>query len=87
MADLDRVVGSIRCRDVLACLSDYVDGGLTQVERAAVETHVRGCDQCARFGGRFALIVAALRGLASDAGGDMGRRERLRARLARDLTG
>jgi hypothetical protein len=57
----EKVVGGLSCSDVLARLSDYVDGELSSEERARVETHLRGCDGCARFGGEFRATVEALR--------------------------
>lgn len=65
MPDLDREVGGLTCRDVLARLSAFVDGELPAVELERVQTHLRGCDNCERFGGEFGAVVAALRGLAS----------------------
>jgi anti-sigma factor RsiW len=57
----DRDVGGIRCRHVLELLPDYMAGELPQEHAAQVETHVHGCDWCARFGGEYASAVAALR--------------------------
>jgi RNA polymerase sigma-70 factor (ECF subfamily) len=54
-------VGGMRCRDVLAVLSDYVDGDLGPTDRARVESHLRGCAVCERFGGRFAGVVHDVR--------------------------
>lgn len=61
MADMDREIGGIRCREVLARLSDYLDGELPQAEAARLEAHIRSCDWCERFGGRMGRIVGALR--------------------------
>jgi hypothetical protein len=58
---IDRDVGGIRCRHVLELLPDYLAGALPHEETAWVETHVHGCDWCARFGGEYAGAVAALR--------------------------
>jgi anti-sigma factor (TIGR02949 family) len=57
----EKVVAGLSCSDVLARLSDYVDGELAEAERARVEEHLRGCDGCARFGGEFSATVRALR--------------------------
>ena len=58
---LEREVAGIRCFEVLAQLSDYLDGALPEAGCERLEAHVRGCDECARFGGRFSATVTALR--------------------------
>lgn len=57
----NRKVGGLFCFEVLAQLSDYVDGELTAADRAKVEAHLAGCDACTRFGGEFGAVVKALR--------------------------
>lgn len=57
----ERLVGGLTCSQVLARLSDYLDGDLDPAAREPLETHVRGCDHCTRFGGVFATVVGALR--------------------------
>jgi anti-sigma factor RsiW len=57
----DREVAGLRCTQVLAHLSDYLDGELDPQTRAQVEAHVQGCDWCERFGGRFAQTVTRLK--------------------------
>lgn len=56
----NRQVGTLWCTEVLARLSDYLDGELTAEARHAVEIHVAGCDNCRRFGGDVGAMVAAL---------------------------
>lgn len=57
----DRVVAGLRCAEVLADLSEYVDRRLPQNRTEQIEAHLRGCDWCERFGGEFAGAIAALR--------------------------
>ncbi len=57
----ERDVGGIRCTEVLAVLSDFLDGNLDEPTRSRVNAHLAGCDWCERFGGEFAATVAALR--------------------------
>lgn len=57
----ERIVGGLSCGQVLADLSLYLDGELEVAQRSALEVHVRGCDQCARFGGVFAATIRGLR--------------------------
>ncbi len=66
---VDRSIAGLRCSEVLAALSDYLDGDLAAAPRAAFEAHVSACPDCARFGARMSSVVAALRqplGAASD---------------------
>lgn len=51
----------MRCRDVLADLSEFLDGNLGTERVAAMQAHLAGCDTCARFGGNVGKIVTALR--------------------------
>jgi anti-sigma factor RsiW len=57
----NKQVGGLWCFDVLAHLSDYVDGELKADEKAKVEAHLKGCDECTRFGGEFGAVVQGLR--------------------------
>lgn len=57
----ERRVGGLLCSEVLADLSEYVDGQLDAARRGAIEAHVAGCDVCARFGGTFGKVVERLR--------------------------
>lgn len=58
-------VGGLHCFEVLAKLSEYVDGGLSAQERAKVEAHLAGCDACTSFGGEFQSVLRALKQLGS----------------------
>ena len=57
----ERLVAGLTCSEVLAVLSDIVDGDLDSPARDRVVAHLRGCDWCERFGGRFQNIVESLR--------------------------
>jgi len=80
----ERTVAGIACGEVLAKLSDYVDGTISADDRAKIEGHVRGCDACDRFGGAFGKAVAALRRQLDPADASAPDFARLRARLDDD---
>ncbi|MHB0970997.1 MAG: anti-sigma factor family protein [Thermoanaerobaculia bacterium] len=57
----ERMVGTLRCSDLLGDLSDYLEGALPKERIDAIEEHLRGCDLCTRFGGEFGAMVRAIR--------------------------
>lgn len=81
---IEREVAGMRCGEVLAELSDYLDGELAAERRGQVEAHLRGCDVCERFGAAFTAAIHALREaeLASTAE-EPAIFERLRARIVK----
>ena len=86
MADLNRVVAGIRCIEVLGLLSDYLDGEVSREDRERIEAHLRGCDQCERFGGQVSSIVKSLRITLRDPEPlDEGVAQRLQDRLKKEF--
>ncbi len=57
----ERELAGLRCVEVLAALSDYLDGGLSEAEVQQLTAHVAECQWCERFGGSFGEAVRALR--------------------------
>ena len=57
----EREVAGILCGEVLAELSNYLDGELAAARRRQIEAHLAGCDWCERFRGEFAEAIAVLR--------------------------
>ena len=57
----ERLVAGMACGEVLAVLSDFLDGELSAAARENVLQHLRGCDWCEQFGGRFREVVESLR--------------------------
>lgn len=78
----ERIVAGLSCSDVLARLSDFLDGEVEAETRARILEHIAGCHWCDEFGGRFGAIVTALRE-APDAL-EEGVARRLAERLARE---
>ena len=66
MTASERVVAGMKCSEVLGHLSDYIDGTLDAATRSNIEMHLRGCNWCEQFGGRFSEVVATLRRLLRD---------------------
>ena len=58
--DGNRLVGGLWCSEVLAGLSEYLDGNLGSETRAQVEQHLRECSNCKRFGADVAGMLATL---------------------------
>lgn len=83
MPDLDRVVGGLRCRDVLDLLPAFVDGELDPAILEKVRAHLRDCDTCEKFGGDYAALVAQLRAGRERFEASPGVRDRLAARMTR----
>lgn len=57
----ERTVAGLRCSDVLARLSELIDGELDADVRRRMLDHVAACNWCEEFGGRFSELVGALR--------------------------
>ena len=57
----ERTVAGLRCSEVLARLSDYIDGELDAAEVQDVEDPLLGCPNCERFGKNFGSLVVSLR--------------------------
>ncbi|HYO13162.1 MAG TPA: zf-HC2 domain-containing protein [Thermoanaerobaculia bacterium] len=57
----DRIVAGLHCGEVLADLTEYLDGRLHSERMRRLQEHVKGCDLCARFGSELAVAVQALR--------------------------
>ena len=57
----ERLVGGMTCSDVLAVLSDFLDGGLDAKRHKHVVVNLRGCTWCETFGGRFREVIETLR--------------------------
>jgi len=82
----ERKIAGMQCGEVLAELSDYLDGDLAPERQDQVLAHLQGCDVCERFGGVFTAAIRALRQSApKDSLGGADAFERLRARLEQEF--
>ncbi len=57
----ERIVAGMHCGEVLAELSDYLEGDMASDRREQVLGHIQGCDVCERFGGVFTRAIQSLR--------------------------
>ncbi len=64
--DNEREVAGMRCGEVLAELSDYLDGDMAAARRDQVVIHLQACDNCERFGGVFTTALQSLRRIGQD---------------------
>lgn len=62
----ERLVGGVRCSEVLARLDAFADGTLSPTELAEVAAHVAGCQVCEAFGAHYAKLVACFRTACSE---------------------
>ena len=56
----------LTCRDLVAVVTDYLEGQIAAVERHTIEDHLGDCPGCDEYVRQMRLTIAGLRGLASD---------------------
>ncbi len=56
----NQLVGGLWCSDILAALSQYIDGELDAPAVAQVNVHLERCVNCARFGADVSSMLASL---------------------------
>jgi len=78
--DGNRLVGDLWCTDVLAGLSEYLDGELPPETADKVEQHLKGCPNCKRFGADMAAMLGSFSTLSQQIPADVS--ERLRRALS-----
>ena len=57
----ERGVAGLKCSEVMADLSRYLDHDLPPAHAARIEAHVAECQLCATFGAGFARLVGQVR--------------------------
>ena len=83
----EKEIGGVLCSEVLAELSRYLDGALTDARTAQLQQHLEGCEHCSRFGTRFSAALGHFKERLGPSGEgtvalDAEVSERLAARLA-----
>lgn len=61
MRPTEREVAGLKCSDVMADLSRYLERDLAPDRSAQIEAHVSACQACAAFGEGFSQMVEAVR--------------------------
>ncbi len=54
----------ITCRELVAVVTDYLEGQIAAVERHAIDVHLGDCPDCDEYVRQMRLTIAGLRGLA-----------------------
>lgn len=62
----ERIVAGLHCGEVLADLTEHLDGRLSRDRAERIDEHLAGCAGCRRFDGEITAVVRALRQLADD---------------------
>ncbi len=60
------ITKSITCRDAVALVSDYLDGGLTWRARRRLERHLADCGACTAYLEQMRVTVATAGTLTED---------------------
>lgn len=63
MLDEPRIVAGLHCGEVLADLTEYIEGWLGQDRSQRIGEHLRGCEGCRRLLHDLGLVVRAVRAL------------------------
>ena len=51
-------VDTLSCQELVELVTDYLEGRLPWVDRARVETHLRGCDGCSTYVEQMRMTIA-----------------------------
>ncbi len=62
----ERVVAGLHCGEVLADLTDYVEGWLGQDRSQRLTEHIRGCDGCRCLLTDLTVLIRAVRAMPEE---------------------
>lgn len=62
----ERIVAGLHCGEVLADLSEHLDGRLSLDRAERIDEHLAGCAECGRLLGEVTAAVRALRQLPDE---------------------
>jgi len=57
----ERLIAGLHCGEVLADLTEHLDGRLSREQSSRMEEHLSGCSGCRRLGGEILGLVRTLR--------------------------
>jgi anti-sigma factor RsiW len=62
----ERIVAGLHCGEVLADLTEHLDGRLSPQRTFRIAEHLHGCDDCQRLAEEISAVVNALRALPEE---------------------
>ena len=62
----ERLIAGLHCGEVLADLTEHLDGRLSREQSLRMEEHLSGCPECRRLGDEIVDVVRALRELPEE---------------------
>jgi anti-sigma factor RsiW len=75
----DSPTEEMACRELVAVVTDYLEGTLPEVDRRRLERHLAECRYCAKYVTQMRATVGALGGLGAESIAPETRRELLEA--------
>ncbi len=64
--DDERLVAGLHCGEVLADLTEHLDGRLSRGRASGIDEHLRGCEDCRRLRDEIAAVARVLRELPAE---------------------
>ena len=64
--DDERLVAGLHCGEVVADLTEHLDGRLSRERASRIGEHLQGCGACRRLGDEIAAVVRLLRELPEE---------------------
>jgi anti-sigma factor RsiW len=62
----ERLIAGLHCGEVLADLTEHLDGRLSREQAERMEEHLLDCDRCRRLSDEITNVVRALRELPEE---------------------
>ena len=62
----ERLIAGLHCGEVVADLTEHLDGRLSRERASRIDEHLQQCGPCRRLGDEIAAVVRLLRGLPEE---------------------